>query len=260
MTQDKASQPAVLVTGAARRVGAAISRRLARNGWKVLLHYHRSRTEAEDLAHEISELGGTCHLIEADLSNREELDGLIGRSKEIYGDLACLINNAAIFHYDDIATMTWDSLHQHLDTNLVAPALLCRDFARLTEPREDRCIINILDQKVSNLNPDFLSYTLSKVALSGLTTTLAMALAGRIRVCAIAPGLALVSGKQTQESFERAWRAPPLGRSTTPDEIATCAEFILTTPSMSGNSIFLDGGESLLGRQRDVAFDPGVSC
>jgi NAD(P)-dependent dehydrogenase (short-subunit alcohol dehydrogenase family) len=150
-------------------------------------------------------------------------------------------------------------LHNHLSSNLVAPVFLCRDFARLFDARGDGCIINILDQKVANLNPDFLSYTMGKIGLSGLTEMLAMALAGRIRVCGIAPGLALISGKQTEASFEKAWHAPPLRRSTTPDEIATCVRYILASPSMTGHTIFLDGGESLAGRARDVAFDPSVA-
>jgi NAD(P)-dependent dehydrogenase (short-subunit alcohol dehydrogenase family) len=248
----------VLITGAAKRVGAAISRSLAADGWNVIVHYNRSKAEAECLADEIRQAGGVCDLMRADLACRPDVEGLMERCVALHGSVECLINNASVFYYDDISSVSWESLHDHLASNLVAPVFLCRDFARRFDGGADGCIINILDQKVANLNPDFLSYTIAKIGLSGLTTTLAMALAGRIRVCGIAPGLTLISGKQTQASFEKAWRAPPLRRSTTPDEIATCVRYVLASPSMTGNTIFLDGGESLAGRARDVAFDPSV--
>jgi NAD(P)-dependent dehydrogenase (short-subunit alcohol dehydrogenase family) len=245
----------VLITGAAKRIGATIARKLAADGWNVILHYNRSSTEAKQLAADIRQLGGICSLVQADLSRRSDLQNLMERCIGFYGSVECLVNNAALFYYDDISSMTWESFDDHISTNLTAPVFLCRDFVRLFRDQVDGCIINILDQKVANLNPDFLSYTISKVGLAGLTNTLAMALVNRIRVCGIAPGLALISGKQTETSFESAWKATPLQRSTTPDEIAACVQFILASPSMTGNTIFLDGGESLRGRSRDVAFD-----
>jgi NAD(P)-dependent dehydrogenase (short-subunit alcohol dehydrogenase family) len=245
----------VLITGAARRVGAAIARCLAAEGWNVVAHYNRSAAEADQLAAEIRAAGGVCDLLRADLGIRSDVENLMQRAIALHGPVQCLINNASTFYYDDIATVTWESLHDHLASNLVAPVLLCRDFARLFDGPEDGCVINILDQKIANLNPDFLSYTLGKAGLACLTTTMAMALAGRIRVCGIAPGIALISGKQTEAGFEKAWRASPLGRGTTPDEIAHCVQYILASPSMTGNTIFLDGGESIAGRARDVAFD-----
>jgi NAD(P)-dependent dehydrogenase (short-subunit alcohol dehydrogenase family) len=248
----------VLITGAARRVGAAIARELAADDWNVIVHYHRSAPEAEQLAAEIRDAGGACDLIKADLASRTEVESLLPRCIALRGSIECLINNASTFYYDDISSVSWESLHDHLASNLLAPVILCRDFARHFDGRIDGCIINILDQKIANLNPDFLSYTIGKVGLAGLTTTLAMALAGRIRVCGVAPGLALISGKQTEASFARAWHAPPLQRSTTPREIADCVRYILASPSMTGNTIFLDGGESVAGRARDVAFDPSV--
>jgi NAD(P)-dependent dehydrogenase (short-subunit alcohol dehydrogenase family) len=249
---------AVLITGAARRVGAVIATALAADGRNVIIHYNRSGTVAEALAEEIRRSGGRCAVIEADLGSRGAIERLLDRCVAEHGDIDCLINNASVFRYDDIASVSWDSLQENLTVNLAAPLLLCRDFARLLGDRTGGCIINLLDQKIENLNPDFLSYTLAKVALSGLTEMLAMAFAGRIRVCGVAPGLALISGKQTQESFERAWKATPLERSTTPGEIADCVRFILASPSLTGNTIFLDGGERLRKRQRDVAFDPSI--
>ena len=224
----------------------------------MIVHYNRSGTEANQLAADIRQSGGVCSLVRADLACRSDLEHLMERCVVFYGSVECLINNAALFYYDDIFSVTWELINDHISTNLIAPVFLCRDFVRFFRNQVDGCIINILDQKVANLNPDFLSYTISKVGLSGLTSTLAMALADRIRVCGIAPGLALISGKQTEASFETAWKAPPLQRSTTPDEIATCVQFILASSSMTGNTIFLDGGESLRGRSRDVAFDPKI--
>lgn len=250
--------PTVLITGAARRVGATIARVLAADGWKVIVHHNRSQAEAAALAEEIRRNGGVCDTVHADMTSRADVESLMPRCVGLHGPLACLINNASVFYYDDIESVSWDSLHEHLASNLVAPVILSRDFVRQFDGTGDGCIINILDQKIANLNPDFLSYTIGKVGLAGLTETLAMALAGRIRVCGIAPGLALISGNQTQASFEKAWHAPPLRRSTTPDEIATCVQYILASPSMTGTTLFLDGGESLAGRARDVAFDPSV--
>jgi NAD(P)-dependent dehydrogenase (short-subunit alcohol dehydrogenase family) len=252
------SDRTVLITGAARRVGATIARVLAADGWNVIVHHNRSQAEAVALAEAIRHDGGVCDTVHADMANRADVESLMQCCVALHGSLTCLINNASVFYYDDIESVSWDSLHDHLASNLVAPVILCRDFVRQFEGPGDGCIINILDQKIANLNPDFLSYTLGKIGLSGLTETLAMALAGRIRVCGIAPGLALISGKQTQASFEKAWQAPPLHRSTTPHEIATCVQYILASPSMTGNTIFLDGGESVAGRARDVAFDPSV--
>jgi NAD(P)-dependent dehydrogenase (short-subunit alcohol dehydrogenase family) len=249
-----------LITGGGRRIGAAIARALAADGWDIVVHYNRSGGEAAALAAEIRAAGGSCGLLQADLSQRADVEGLMGRCIGEHGPIDCLINNASTFANDTIATVTWDSFQQHLAPNLAAPLLLSRDFAASFAGRDGGCIINLLDQKLANLNPDFLSYTLSKVALSGLTEILAMALSPRIRVCGVAPGLTMISGRQTEESFARAWRDTPLGRSSTPEEIASCVRFILATPSITGQTIILDGGESLRGRARDVSFDPSFTA
>jgi NAD(P)-dependent dehydrogenase (short-subunit alcohol dehydrogenase family) len=247
-----------LVTGGARRIGAAIVRALAQDGWHVLIHHHDSQAQACALSRELRAAGHACDPIGADLGRADDIGSLIPRAIEIAGPLDCLINNAARFQFDDIHSVGWDSLHGHMVPNLVAPLLLSRAFSEQFGERSGGCIVNLLDQKVGNLNPDFLSYTLSKVALAGLTEMLAMAFAGRIRVCGISPGLTLISGRQTEASFRRAWTATPLGRSSTPEEIAVCVRFVLATTSLTGQTITLDGGESLRGRARDVAFDPSV--
>ena len=235
----------VLITGGAQRIGAAIGRAMAADGWRVAVHYNGSRAAAEAVA---AELGGVA--VQADWGTRAGIVGLL----PAVGSVACLVNNAARFVFDDIASVDWDSLHAHLRPNLVAPVLLSRAFA--AQAPEGGCIVNLLDQKLRALTPDFLSYTLAKLGLAGLTEMLALALAPRIRVNGVAPGLTLISGKQSAASFERAWRSPPLGRSSTPGEIAACVRFILASPSMTGETITLDGGERLRPRGRDVAFDP----
>jgi NAD(P)-dependent dehydrogenase (short-subunit alcohol dehydrogenase family) len=249
----------VLITGAAIRLGAVIARRLAEAGWKVIIHYNKSEAAAAALVAELNATGFHAASVQADLAHREDIEGLIGRCTAAHGRIDCLVNNASAFFYDDITTVTWDSFHTLVTPNLVAPLLLSRDFAAQFGEAEGGCIVNLLDQKIANLNPDFLSYTLSKVAMGGLTEALAMALAPHIRVNAVAPGLTLISGKQTAASFERAWQAAPMGRSCTPDEIARAVLFILSIPSMTGETIFVDGGESLRGRPRDVAFDTALA-
>ena len=249
------SRGTVLITGAARRIGAVVARSLAADGWKVVAHYNGSGAEAEALAQEIRAAGGWCETVQADLSKQADIEGLVPRCVAAHGRLDCLVNNAAAFRNDNIGNVTWETFQAHMVPNLAAPLFLSRDFAQLFGDGTGGCIINLLDQKVANLNPDFLSYTVSKVALSGLTQMLAMAFGQRIRVCGVAPGITLISGKQTEEAFQRAWRATPLGRSSTPQEIADCVRFILTTPSITGQTIILDGGESLQRRVRDVAFD-----
>ncbi len=248
-----------LVTGGGKRIGAAIARMLAADGWRVIVHYNRSAAEAEALAAEINAAGGFCRPIQADLSRQDQVEGLIGSCVAAHGPLDCLVNNASSFFHDDIRTVSWSSLQELLTPNLIAPVLLCRDFAARFDRPEGGCIVNLLDQKIDNLNPDFLSYTLSKVGLGGLTEMLAMALAPRIRVCGVAPGLTMISGKQTEESFQRAWRAAPMGRGATPEEVAACVRFILSMPSLTGETIFVDGGEKLRRRPRDVAFDPALA-
>ncbi len=247
-------KPVALVTGAARRIGAAITRDLASNGWRVIVHYNRSEAGAEALASEIVRAGGACELVRADLASRADVEAVFPRALQKVDRVDCLINNAASFQYDAIATLSWSTWDAHMMANLAAPAFLCRDFARQIPDAGEGVIINLLDQKVANLNPDFLSYTLSKVGLRGLTETLALALAPRIRVCGIAPGVTLISGKQTPQSFEKAFKATPLGRSSTVEEIASAVRFILSTRSLTGQVLTLDGGESLAGRPRDVAF------
>ena len=195
-----------LVTGGGKRIGAAIVEALAEDGWTVLLHYNRSEREAQALAEKLSKAGGRAIPVRADLARPEEIDALVPRCLEEVPQLDCLVNCAASFAYDTIASVTWESWQAHVTPNLAAPLFLSKAFAAQLPDGSEGLIVNMLDQKVQALNPDFLSYTLSKIGLDGLTRVLAMALAPRIRICGIAPGVTLRSGNQTDASFERGRR------------------------------------------------------
>jgi len=248
-----------LVTGGALRLGAAIVRRLSADGWKVVIHCNTSLQPAEALAAELRGAGREAAVVQADLSDRAAVDGLVAAASRPFGPLTCLVNNASVFRRDDVAMLSWESWERHLTPNLAAPLFLAKAFAAALPAGEAGSIVNLLDQKVANPNPDFLSYTVSKMGLASLTPILAMALAPRIRVNGVAPGLTLISGRQTQESFERAWHDTPLGRSSTPEDIAAGVLFLLSTPSVTGQTLIIDGGESLTKRPRDVAFDPKLA-
>ncbi len=245
----------VLVTGGARRIGAAIARALAADGWHAIIHYNGSGEEAAALAAEIMRAGGQCDTIGADLSDRAAIAALIPDCVARFGKLDALVNNAARFCYDTLHSMDAESWTVHAVPNLEAPVFLAQAFARASAGRPGN-VINMLDHKVTSPNPDFFSYTIAKQGAAAATRLLAQALAGTgVRVNAVAPGITLLSGRQTQAGFERAWTAPPLGRSSTPEELAGACRFILATESLNGQFLVLDGGESLLGRQRDIAFE-----
>jgi len=253
-------KPAVLITGGARRIGAAIATALARDGWVVALHFNGSRDEAEALAASVNRERRICFPIQADLSQRVGIESLVARANELLrteaaAKLSCLVNNASVFIYDNPEKLEWKLWEKHIIPGLYAPIFLAKHFADTIGVQESGLIINMLDQKLYSLNPDFFSYTIGKFGLLGATKTLAMALAPRIRVCGIAPGITMPSAKQNAEQFEKAWRKSPLGLNATPDDIVRAVRFIIDTPCMTGNVIVLDGGESLMQRGRDVAFE-----
>jgi len=238
-----------LVTGAARRIGRAIALDLARHGWGVAIHHHGSRDDALATVAEIEAGGGRATAIRADLALEAETSGLIAEATRSIGPLTCLVNNAAQFERDTAETATRDSWDQHMETNLRAPFVLMQEFAKAlaadTKGDSTGCVINMIDERVWNLTPHFVSYTVSKAALWTLTQTLALAFAPRIRVNAIGPGPTLPSPRQDDLQFARQSRATPLGRGTTPGEICDAVRFILAAPAMTGQMIALDGGQHL---------------
>ncbi|QTC88259.1 SDR family oxidoreductase [Brevundimonas pondensis] len=246
----------VLITGAARRVGAGIARALAEAGWDVAVHHRGGAEEATALSAELSAKGVRVAAFQADLNQAAERDALIGRVVGHFGRIDALINNASLFRYDTLPTLTEASWAEHLASNLTAPVFLIRDFAKAVEAADGQgVVVNILDHKVDSPNPDFFAYTAGKVGLAGLTRTLAMGLAPRIRLCGVSPGLILRSGEQTEAEYEAAWRDTPLGRGASLEDVARTVRFILETPSLTGQNLTIDGGETLIGRGRDVAFD-----
>ena len=245
MTAAGKDGPVALVTGAGRRIGAAIARDLARHGWAVAIHYRASKGEAEALAGEIEAAGGRTATIACDLAREAEVETLVPRAVKALGPLTCLINNASVFEMDKIDSVTRESWDRHIETNLRAPLVLSQAFARQLPEGMDGNIVNLLDQRVWKLTPYFLSYTVAKSALWTLTRTLALALAPRIRVNGIGPGPALPSERQSLEQFRHQQAAVPLQHGPELAEIAAAVRFILASPSMTGQMIALDGGEHL---------------
>ena len=246
--------PAVLVTGAGKRIGAAIARHLGAGGWHVFVHYNASRDEAEAVAAEITAAGGVATAIGADLADTNAVSSLVARCEAVQ-TLSLLINNASHFSYDTAATTTAEALDLNMRVNLYAPTLLAQAFHAAVKARDEKgVIINLIDNKVFALNPDYFSYTLSKVALQGMTHMLAMAFAPTIRIAGIAPGITLVSGDQSEQEFQRTHGNNLLGQGCTPAQIIGAVDFILATPSYHGQTMIIDGGQVLQRRPRDIAF------
>ncbi len=235
----------VLITGAGRRIGRAIALDLAAQGWDVAVHHFRSADDARTVVTEIRDEGGRAVTVAADLTDTAAVDALIAKAVAALGPLTCLINNASVFEHDRIDTVDRTSWSRHLDTNLWAPLRLTQAFAAQCPSGHNGCVINILDQRVWNLTPDFLSYTVSKTGLWTLTRTLALALAPHIRVNGIGPGPTLPSARQSSPHFEQQWRNVPLERPTPMVEICAAVRFLLEAGSMTGQMIALDGGEHL---------------
>jgi NAD(P)-dependent dehydrogenase (short-subunit alcohol dehydrogenase family) len=248
-----------LVTGGGARLGSHMVRRLAADGWAVAIHYRSSSKEADALAAEIKAGGGRAVTLGADLGALDDFSDMFGRANAGWGFCSLLVNSASTFEYDDIATISRANLDKLFAVNLHAPMLLARDFAGQLREGSGGLIVNVLDQKVFNLNPDFLSYTLTKSALEAATRLLAQAMAPRVRVCGVAPGLTLRSGDQTEDGFKAAHANTPLGFGSEPEHIAEALVFLAKVPSITGTTIIVDGGQHLEARSHDVMFSYGVS-
>jgi NAD(P)-dependent dehydrogenase (short-subunit alcohol dehydrogenase family) len=234
-----------LVTGAADRIGAAIARALARQGYAVLVHYRNQADKADATVAAIREAGGTAAAIRADVADRAQRTTLVAEAAATFGPLTLLVNNASLFVRDsalDLAEQAWDA---HFAIHVEAPAFLARDFAAQLPEGVPGNIVNIVDARVLDLSPAYFSYTLSKSALWTMTKTLAQSLAPRIRVNAIAPGATLPPPDVSMEGYLRRQSELPLGRGASPDEIAEGVLMILAAGSMTGQMIALDGGEHI---------------
>ena len=245
MTGRENGAPTALITGAARRIGRALALDLSNAGWTIAIHYRKSAADADQLAAEITGRGGRAQSFRADLANPAEPQALVGDVTRSLGPPTVLINNASEFLPDTVQSLdstTWDL---HLGINLKAPVFLAQAMAAGLPSEAEGNIINIIDQRVWDLTPEFFSYTISKAGLWTATRTLAQALAPRIRVNAIGPGPVLRSVHQTEDDFERESRSTLLGRGASTGEIAAAVRFILATPSLTGQMIALDGGQHL---------------
>lgn len=244
-----------LVTGAGRRIGRAIALGLARAGWDVAVHYRASAGEARAVVAEIEALGRRAAALRCDLADEAAVRALLPQAAAALGAVRCVVNNASLFEYDSAADFTAARLDAHMRANVAAPVILAQALhAALAGTGTQGVVINLLDQKLYNLNPDFLSYTLSKAALHTATTMLAQQLAPAVRVVGIAPGITMVSGDQTEAGFANAHRQTPLGCSSTPEDIADSVVYAATARALTGTTLLVDGGQHLMPLPRDVMF------
>jgi len=241
-----AARPGVaLVTGAAQRIGRALALELGRLGYAVAVHYHESAAEAAATVAAIEAAGGRAARFAADLAREDAMQALVPQVAAALGPVTCLVNNASRFERDEADDATRASWDAHLETNLRAPFVLAQAMVAGLPADAEANIVNLLDQRVWRLTPHFTSYTVSKFALWGLTQSLALAWAPRVRVNAIGPGPALPSPRQSAAQFAAQCARLPLRRGTTPDDIGAALRFILATRSLTGQMIALDGGQHL---------------
>ncbi|WP_198118023.1 SDR family oxidoreductase [Massilia rhizosphaerae] len=243
-----------LVTGAGRRLGRAIALGLAEAGWDVAVHYRQSAHEADEVVAAIRALGRRAVALHADLAIDAAVRALPRQAVHLLGGLDCIVNNASLFEYDKPDAFSPALLATHMQCNVAAPLLLAQELHALVPDGGQAVVINLLDQKLYNLNPDFLSYTLSKAALQTATTLLAQALAPKLRVVGVAPGITLVSGDQSEDGFERAHQVTPLGRSSTPQDIVDAVCYAANAKAVTGTTLLVDGGQHLMPLARDVMF------
>ena len=249
------SRPVVLVTGAARRIGRAIAVELARHGFDVAVHYRASQPDALATVAELEAGGARAHAFGADLSNEAECRALMPAVVARFERLDAVVNSASTFEHDDAATFTMASMERHWRANTAPAVLLAQALhAHLAGCDETGCVVNLLDQKLWNPNPDHFSYTLSKAALQAATVMLAQALAPRVRVCGVAPGVTLPSGAMSDAEFAAAHRMTPLARSSTADDVARAVRFLIESPAITGTTLLVDGGQHLMGQPRDVFY------
>ena len=237
-----------LITGGARRIGAAIARALAREGYAIVLHANRSRDAAERLVREINDKGARAGVVLADLADETAVAGLVPAAAA-FGPLSLLVNNAGEFEPDDIMTLEHARFARTVAVNLTAPLFLTQAFA--AQAPDGASIVNVVDQRVLKPTPRFFSYTLSKNALHAATTTMAQALAPRLRVNAVAPGPTLPSPRQSETEFAVQAAALPLQRGPTPEDVAAAVVYLAAATSVTGVTIAVDGGQHLAWRTPD---------
>ena len=250
----------VLVTGAGKRMGRYIALALAQGGWNVAVHCHRSEADAQQTATDCRALGVRSTVLKADLADEAAVRQLVPAAAEALGGLNAVVNNASLFEHDSADSFSHTSMEQHWRTNTAAPVLLAQalhQHLKGTPPGNPDgprgAVVNLLDQKLWNMNPDFFSYTLSKAALEAANTMLALALAPLVRVVGVAPGLTLTSHMLSDDKFAELHRQSPLGRSSAPEDVAATVRFALENRSITGTTLLVDGGQHLMRFERDFS-------
>ena len=258
------SAPVVLVTGAAKRLGREIALTLAKHGWQVAVHYRSSKQDAmntiADLVTNTPATDQKHHIFQCDLADEAATRALVPSVIQHFGRLDAVVNSAAAFEYDSAQSFSYSALQKHMASNTGAAILLAQALHEHIEQRQQNgdsaargVVVNMLDQKLWNQNPDFFSYTLSKAALEAANTMLAMALAPLVRVVGVAPGLTLTSTHLTEAEFTAMHKLSPLGQSSTAGDVANTVRFALENQSITGTTILVDGGQHLMRFERDFS-------
>jgi NAD(P)-dependent dehydrogenase (short-subunit alcohol dehydrogenase family) len=247
----------VLVTGAAKRLGREIALGLAEAGWQVAVHYRSSTDDATKTVAACAQLarpGGIFESFQADLSDQAAVRALLPRVVARFGAVDAVVNNASLFEHDSAQSFGYEAMGAHLRTNTGAPVLLAQALhAHVNQRGGEGVVVNLLDQKLWNQNPDFFSYTLSKAALEAANTMLAIALAPQLRVVGVAPGLTISSHMLSEEKFQQLHKLSPLGRSSTPQDVVAAVRFALDNSSITGTTLLVDGGQHLMKFGRDFS-------
>jgi NAD(P)-dependent dehydrogenase (short-subunit alcohol dehydrogenase family) len=255
--------PTVLVTGAAKRLGRHIALALAAAGWRVAVHYRSSQDDAIKTVADCAALTRGAAIFHADLSDETAVQGLLPAVIQSLGHVDAVVNSASTFEHDTSASFGFDALEKHMRSNAGAPILLAQALHAHISQRQSTAepkgpvlggaVVNLLDQKLWNQNPDFFSYTLSKAALEAANTMLALALSPLVRVVGVAPGLTLTSHLLSDAQFEALHTLSPLGRSSTPQDVAATVLFALHNQSITGTTLLVDGGQHLMRFERDFS-------
>jgi len=252
-----APRPVVLVTGAGRRLGREIALTLGRAGWRVAVHYHRSADEAQAVVAQLSETGAEAHAFCADLADEAATRALLPAVVQHFGNVQAVVNNASLFEYDSISDFSYAAMDRHWRANTAPAIVLAQALHAHVHPRGGQgCVVNLLDQKLWNLNPDYFSYTLSKAALETATRMLAMALAPAVRVCGVAPGLVLGSEFIDPDKLAALHAGTLLGHGAQPADVAAAVQYLLQAAAVTGHTLLVDGGQHLQAAGRDFAFLP----
>ena len=244
------SRPAILVTGGARRIGAAIVRRFAAENWHVVIHCRDSAEEAEALASVLP----SAEVVRCDLADGAAAVTMVEALAARLDDWRALVNSASVFRADDVAALDPATFTEAMQVNAATPAAMAQAYLRRARSQAGRRVIQLTDQKIANPNPDFFSYTMSKHALAATVPMMAMAAARDDRIYALAPGAILASHDQAPEEAEASHRMNLLKRRTAAEEVADAAWFLATGPLATGQTLFVDSGQHLLSQPRDVMF------